>query len=154
MRKWIGLGLLVAVGMALTACFSPAPVAVSLLYYPQNPSLCPGGVKMFDTGGNYPPIALKPTTNPPTPPASEEVIQVILEPIQYIWLSMVPGPEHSRFAFTCEAGSGWITTPGPRLPPRDEYVRDKGAKVLVVVEDPSQAGYLRWYWAYYLRPSQ
>ncbi|MGC8905672.1 MAG: hypothetical protein ACP5OL_11280, partial [Thermus sp.] len=77
MCRWIGLGLLAALGMILTACIpltAPPPSSVLLLYYPQSPSLCPGGVKMFNPDGYFPPVTLQPTTSPPTPPAPGEVI--------------------------------------------------------------------------------
>ena len=31
--------------------------------------------------------------------------------------------------------------------PRDMY-EGKGLKVLVIVEDPNEAGYLKWYWSF------
>lgn len=43
--------------------------------------------------------------------------------------------------------NGRLTTPGPRLMPRDMY-EGKGLKVLVIVEDPNEAGYLKWYWSF------
>jgi hypothetical protein len=75
MRKWVGLGLLVALGVVLTACPSPAPAALLLLYYPQNPSLCPGGVKMVNPDGYYPPSFSNP---PPTPPRPRSPVKSYL----------------------------------------------------------------------------
>jgi hypothetical protein len=72
LRKWVGFGLLVALGVVLTACPSPAPVWVLLLYYPQNPSLCPGGVKMVNPDGYYPPSFSNP---PPTPPRPRGLVR-------------------------------------------------------------------------------
>jgi len=152
MRKWVGFGLLVALGVILTACPSPAPAWVTLLYYPQNPSLCPGGVKTvnLDPDGYYPPVLLKPTTNPSTPPGPDEVLPTgtVIEPVQKTFPVPFYAKEQYRSEFLCESGNGVAATPGPRLLPRDEYEPGKGIKVLVIVEDPSQAGYLRWYWAY------
>ena len=151
MRKWVGLGLLVALGMVLTACPSPAPAWVALLYYPQNPSLCPGGVKMVNPDGYEPPVLLKPTTNPPTPPEPGEVLprDVVIEPPQWTFSVPLAAEERYRSEFLCKTGNGEVAaTPGPRLFPRDAYEPGKGIKVLVIVEDPGQAGYLRWYWAY------
>ena len=150
MRKWIGFGLLVALGMVLTACPSPAPVWVLLLYYPQNPSLCPGGVKMVNPDGYYPPLLLKPTTNPSTPPGPGEVLPkgTVIEPAQWTFPIPPNATERYRFVFLCETENGVVATPGPRLLPRDRYEPGKGEKMPVIVEDPGQAGYLRWYWAY------
>jgi hypothetical protein len=110
---------------------------------------------MFNTDGYpeaaFPPVTLQPTTSPPTPPAPGEVIprSVPIEPLQLTpSIPRAGGPEQFHFAFTCETGSQRLTTPGPNLLPRDLVVRDKGVKSLVIVEDPSQAGYLRWYWIY------
>jgi len=150
MRKWVGFGLLVALGVVLTACPSPAPAAVLLLYYPQNPSLCPGGVTMVNPDGYEPPVLLKPTTNPPTPPEPGEVLPrgTVIEPFQETFSVPLTAKEQYRSEFLCKTGNGVAATPGPRLFPRDAYEPGKGIKVLVIVEDPSQAGYLRWYWAY------
>jgi len=152
MRKWVGFGLLAALGVILTACPSPAPAAVRLLYYPQNPSLCPGGVRMvnLDPDGYYPPVLLRPTTSPSTPPEPGEVLPggTVIEPFQETFSVPFNAKERYRSEFLCETGNGVAATPGPRLLPRDRYEPGKGIKVLVVVEDPSQAGYIRWYWAY------
>jgi len=150
MRKWVGFGLLVALGMVLTACPSPAPAWVALLYYPQNPSLCPGGVKMVNLDGYYPPVLLKPTTSPSTPPEPGEVLPrgTVIEPVQRTFSVPFYAKERYRSEFLCETENGVVATPGPRLLPRDEYEPGKGIKVLVIVEDPGQAGYIRWYWAY------
>jgi hypothetical protein len=67
MRKWVGFGLLVALGVLLTACPSPPPAWVPLLYYPQNPSLCPGGVEMVNPDGYYPPSFSDPPSTLPRP---------------------------------------------------------------------------------------
>ncbi len=149
MRRWIGLGLLAMLGVVLTACPSPAPAHVLLLYYPQSPSLCPGGVKMVNTDEYYPPITLQPTTSPPTPPAPGEVLPrgVVVEPAQWSFPVLLAAKERYGSAFFCETGNGRLTTPGPRLMPRDMY-EGKGLKVLVIVEDPNEAGYLKWYWSF------
>jgi hypothetical protein len=121
-----------------------------LLYYPQNPSLCPGGVEMVNPDGYYPPILLKPTTNPSTPPEPGEVLprDTVIEPPQ----RTVPVPftavEKYQTEFLCQTENGVVVTPGPRLLPRDAYEPGKGTKVPVIVEDHTQPGYLRWYWAY------
>jgi hypothetical protein len=150
MRKWVGFGLLVALGVVLTACPSPAPARLPLLYYPQNPSLCSGGVKMVNPDGYEPPVLLKPTTNPPTPPEPGEVLprDTVIEPAQWTFSVPLGARERYRSEFLCKTESGVVATPGPRLFPPDEYVPGKGIKTLVVVEDSTQAGYLRWYWAY------
>jgi hypothetical protein len=155
MRNWLGFSLLVVLGVVLTACPSPAPASVPLLYYPQNPSLCPGSVKMVNVNpdGYYPPILLKPTTNPPTPPEPGEVLprDTVIQPFQETFRVPFNAKERYGSEFLCETGNGVVATPGPRLLPRDRYEPGKGIKVLVIVEDSSQAGYLRWYWAYLLR---
>jgi hypothetical protein len=150
MRKWVGFGLLVALGVVLTACPSPAPVWIPLLFYPQNPSLCPGGVKMANPDGYYPPVLLKPTTSPSTPPEPDEVLPTgtVIEPVQWTFPVPFNAEERYRSEFLCETGNGVAATPGPRLFPRNRYELGKGIKVLVIVEDSSQVGYLRWYWAY------
>jgi len=150
MRKWLGFGLLMALGVVLTACPSPAPASLPLLYYPQNPSLCPEGVKMVNLDGYEPPVLLKPTTNPPTPPEPGEVLprDTVIEPSQRTFSVPLAARERYRSEFLCKTGNDVVATTGPRLFPPDAYEPDKGIKVLVIVEDPSQAGYLRWYWAY------
>jgi hypothetical protein len=150
MRKWVGFGLLMALGVVLTACPSPPPAWIPLLYYPQNPSLCPGGVKMANPDEYAPPILLKPTTDPPTPPEPGEVLprDTVIEPVQWAFPVPFNAIERYRSEFLCETGNGVAATPGPRLAPRDQYEPGKGIKMLVVVEDPGQAGYLRWYWVY------
>ena len=150
MRKWVDFGLLAALGVILTACPSPAPAWVTLLYYPQTPSLCPGGVTMVNPDRYEPPVLLKPTTNPSTPPEPDEVLPTgtVIEPFQETFSVPFYATERYRSEFLCESGNGVVATPGPRLLPRDRYEPGKGIKVPVIVEDPSQAGYIRWYWAY------
>jgi hypothetical protein len=72
----------------------------------------------------------------------------VIEPAQ--WTFPVPSNaiEQYRSKFLCETENGVVATPGPRLLPPDNYEPGKGIKVLVIVEDSSQSGYLRWYWAY------
>jgi hypothetical protein len=106
---------------------------------------------MVNPDGYYPPVLLKPTTNPPTPPEPGEVLPrgTVIEPLQ--WTFSVPrtAEERYRSEFLCKTGNGEVAaTPGPRLFPRDAYEPGKGEKVPVIVEDSGQAGYLRWYWAY------
>jgi hypothetical protein len=150
MRKWLGFGLLVVLGVVLTACPSPAPASLPLLYYPQNPSLCPGGVKMTNPDGYEPPVLLKPTINPPTPPEPGEVIPAgtVVEPAQWTFSVPLAARERYRSEFLCKTENRVVATLGPRLFPPDAYEPGKGVKTLVVVEDSTQAGYLRWYWAY------
>jgi hypothetical protein len=150
MRKWVGFGLLVALGVVLTACPSPAPTWVLLLYYPQNPSLCPGGVRMVDPNGYYSSPLLEPTTSPSTPPEPGEVLpkDTTIKPAQWAFPIPSNAKEQYRSEFLCKTENGVVATPGPRLSPQDDYEPGKGRKVLVIVEDSSQAGYLRWYWAY------
>jgi hypothetical protein len=150
MRKWVGFGLLVALGVVLTACPSPAPAWVPLLYYPQNPSLCPGGVRIVDSNGQYLSPPIEPTTSPPTPPEPDEVLPrgTVIKPVQWTFAIPSYATEQYQSEFLCKSENRVVATPGPRLPPRDYYDPSKGIKALVTVEDPTQAGYLRWYWAY------
>jgi hypothetical protein len=117
MRKWVGFGLLVALGVVLTACPSPAPAAVLLLYYPQNPSLCPGGVKMVNPDGYEPPVLLKPTTNPPTPPEPGEVLprDTVIEPVQWTFPVPFNAEERYRSEFLCKTQNGVAGCGPPRL---------------------------------------
>jgi hypothetical protein len=105
---------------------------------------------MVNLDGYAPPVLLKPTANPPTPPKPGEVLPrgTVIEPFQETFSVPATAKERYRSEFLCKTGDEVLATLGPRLLPRDEFEPGKGIKVLVVVEDPSQAGYLRWYWAY------
>lgn len=106
---------------------------------------------MISTDGYSRTVTLQSTTQPPMPPAPEAVIprEVGVKPVQLTELiPTMNGPEKYGYAFFCATANGHRTTEGPRLPPRDEYVEGKGEKTLVIVEDPSQSGYLKWYWIY------
>jgi hypothetical protein len=105
---------------------------------------------MANPDGYYPPVLLKPTTSPSTPPEPDEVLPTgtVIEPVQWTFPVPFNAGERYRSEFLCETGNGVAATPGPRLFPRNRYELGKGIKVLVIVEDSSQVGYLRWYWAY------
>jgi len=102
---------------------------------------------MVNLDGYAPPVLLKPTANPPTPPKPGEVLPrgTVIEPFQETFSVPATAKERYRSEFLCKTGDEVLATLGPRLLPRDEFEPGKGIKVLVVVEDPSQAGYLRWY---------
>jgi hypothetical protein len=72
----------------------------------------------------------------------------VIEPVQWTFSVPLAAKERYRSEFLCKTENGVAATPGPRLFPRDAYEPGKGVKVLVIVEDSSQVGYIRWYWAY------
>jgi hypothetical protein len=105
---------------------------------------------MTNPDGYEPPVLLKPTINPPTPPEPGEVIPAgtVIKPAQWTFPVPLAARERYRSEFLCKTENGVVATPGPRLFPPDAYEPGKGTKALVIVEDSSQAGYLRWYWVY------
>jgi hypothetical protein len=105
---------------------------------------------MVNPDGYYPPVLLKPTINPPTPPGPGEVLprDTVFEPAQETFPVPLTAIEQYQSEFLCKTENGVVATQGPRLLPRDRYEPGKGIKVLVIVEDSSQAGYLKWYWVY------
>ncbi|WP_038056772.1 hypothetical protein [Thermus amyloliquefaciens] len=158
MRKLVGLGLLVSLAVLFSACgklvfdYPGYPTELPVLYYPQNPSLCPGGAGAVSTNNpRFYSLPLKPTTSPPTPPGPGEIIPFPADigPVTGLPFYMGDSAEKYDLTFYCNAGEGrHLTTPGPRWPPRDYFVVKDKIPVLVVVEDVGQPGYLRWYWAY------
>ena len=80
-------------------------------------------------------------------PTAEVVEARPLEGLK-LWLRFSDGKEGVVDLSALELPlNGRLTTPGPRLMPRDMY-EGKGLKVLVIVEDPNEAGYLKWYWSF------
>ena len=157
MRKLVGLGLLASLAVLFSACgewvFVLTPIDLHVLYYPQNPSLCPGGAGAVSTNNpGFYSLPLKPTTSPPTPPGPGEIIPFPTPsygPVTLLPFYTSDRPEKYDLTFYCNAGEGrHLTTPGPRWPPLDYFVDNQKTPVLVVVEDGGQPGYLRWYWAY------
>lgn len=72
MKRFAGLSLLTALALLLTACPAPAPYSVVILYYPQDPSLCPEGARLVTSRSFYSIVELVPATWPPTPSAPGE----------------------------------------------------------------------------------
>jgi hypothetical protein len=146
-KRFAGLALLTALALLLTACPAPAPYPVRILYYPQEPSLCPEGSRLVTSRSSHSIVELVPATWPPTPPTPEEGIPwpppegVNMTYAEYFVKGGEPLEAHTS-VLECRRGDEVLTTPGPKMPP----VRGP-AVTLIVVEDPSAPGYLRWYWA-------
>lgn len=128
-----------------------------LLYYPQEPSLCPEGVAVYNSPfGQSQPYKVSKTPYPPEPPESGGVVPKPPEGVDFIWNPIYIPPgfpyEHYRIYFLC-LGQGWQRTlEGPKWPPRlsewNDRINERLAKFLILVEDPNAETYLRWYTAY------
>lgn len=122
MRKLVGLGLLASLAVLFSACgewvFVLTPIDLHVLYYPQNPSLCPGGAGAVSTNNpGFYSLPLKPTTSPPTPPGPGEIIPFPTPsygPVTLLPFYTSDRPEKYDLTFYCNAGEGrHLTTPAP-----------------------------------------
>lgn len=121
------------------------PLHAPILFYPQEPRLCPRGVQLVLRGEPYGQVITRATQRPSSPPPEGSRVMVPIDPVGVVGYRNTDPRETDRFTLLCYTDTGQLLGPGPKFPPRDSPLGDP---LLVLVEDPNVPARVRGYWAY------